>query len=41
LLITIAPEEPADLAFEDDNGFYYVIDVKTHRLNTKFTAVAD
>ncbi len=26
----------ADLAFEDDNGFYYVIDVKTHRLSTKF-----
>ncbi|MGQ9873376.1 hypothetical protein [Leptodesmis sp.] len=27
----------ADLAFEDDNGFYYVIDVKTHRLSTKFS----
>ncbi len=26
----------ADLAFEDYKGFYYVIDVKTHRLNTKF-----
>ncbi|AXY67672.1 hypothetical protein D3A95_04605 [Thermosynechococcus sichuanensis E542] len=26
----------ADIAFEDDQGFYYVIDVKTHRLNTKF-----
>lgn len=26
----------ADLAFEDDNDFYYVIDVKTHRLSTKF-----
>lgn len=26
----------ADLAFEDDQGFYYVIDVKTHRLSTKF-----
>ncbi len=27
----------ADLAFEDHNGFYYVVDVKTHRLNdTKF-----
>jgi hypothetical protein len=26
----------ADLAFEDGNGFYYVIDVKTHRLSTKF-----
>lgn len=26
----------ADLAFEDPDGFYYVIDVKTHRLNTRF-----
>lgn len=26
----------ADLAFEDDRGFYYVVDVKTHRLSTKF-----
>jgi hypothetical protein len=26
----------ADLAFEDNKGFYYVIDVKTHRLSTKF-----
>ncbi|MEX2285515.1 MAG: hypothetical protein WD648_00420 [Planctomycetaceae bacterium] len=26
----------ADLAFEDNEGFYYVVDVKTHRLNTKF-----
>ena len=26
----------ADLAFEDENGFYYVIDVKTHGLSTKF-----
>jgi hypothetical protein len=26
----------ADLAFEDGDGFYYVVDVKTHRLNTKF-----
>ncbi|URR35124.1 hypothetical protein NBE99_10810 [Thermosynechococcus sp. HN-54] len=26
----------ADLAFEDDQEFYYVIDVKTHRLSTKF-----
>jgi len=26
----------ADLAFEDENSFYYVIDVKTHRLSTKF-----
>lgn len=26
----------ADLAFEDVDGFYYVVDVKTHRLSTKF-----
>lgn len=26
----------ADLAFEDREGFYYVVDVKTHRLETKF-----
>lgn len=26
----------ADLAFEDNAGFYYVVDVKTHRLSTKF-----
>lgn len=26
----------ADLAFKDQNDFYYVVDVKTHRLNTKF-----
>lgn len=26
----------ADLAFEDHDGFYYVVDVKTHRLSTKF-----
>ncbi len=26
----------ADLAFEDDAGFYYVVDVKTHNLETKF-----
>ncbi len=26
----------ADLAFEDDIGNYYIIDVKTHRLDTKF-----
>src|SRR5437660_12922668 len=26
----------ADLAFEDTQGFYYVVDVKTHRLSTKF-----
>lgn len=26
----------ADLAFEDVDGLYYVVDVKTHRLSTKF-----
>ena len=26
----------ADLAFEDTAGLYYVVDVKTHRLSTKF-----
>ena len=26
----------ADLAFEDIDGYYYVVDVKTHRLSTKF-----
>ena len=26
----------ADLAFEDTDGFYHVVDVKTHRLSTKF-----
>ena len=26
----------ADLAFEDRDGFYYIVDVKTHRLSTKF-----
>ena len=26
----------ADMAFTDKDGFYYVIDVKTHRLDTKF-----
>ena len=26
----------ADLAFEDHHGCYYVVDVKTHRLSTKF-----
>lgn len=26
----------ADLAFKDKNGFYYVIDIKTHREDTKF-----
>jgi hypothetical protein len=26
----------ADLAFRDKNDFYYIVDVKTHRLETKF-----
>ena len=26
----------ADLAFEDKDGNYYIVDVKTHRLDTKF-----
>ncbi len=26
----------ADLAFKDNDGFYYVVDVKTHREETKF-----
>ncbi len=26
----------ADLAFEDPEKFYYIVDVKTHRLSTKF-----
>jgi len=26
----------ADLAFTDKDGFYYVVDAKTHRLDTKF-----
>ncbi len=26
----------ADLAFQDQDGFYYVVDVKTHRLETHF-----
>src|SRR5579864_3078558 len=26
----------ADLAFEDKDGFYYVVDVKTHREDTHF-----
>ena len=26
----------ADLAFRDRNGFYYVVDVKTHRIGTAF-----
>ena len=26
----------ADLAFKDNDGFYYAVDVKTHREETKF-----
>lgn len=26
----------ADLAFKDNSGFYYIVDVKTHREDTKF-----
>lgn len=26
----------ADLAFQDQQGFYYIVDVKTHRTDTKF-----
>lgn len=26
----------ADLAFKDPDGFYYIVDVKTHRLGTAF-----
>lgn len=33
---TFARRAMADLAFTDKEGFYYVVDVKTHRLDTKF-----
>lgn len=33
---TFARRAMADLAFGDDKGFYYIIDVKTHRLDTHF-----
>ena len=33
---TFARRAMADLAFTDKNGFYYIVDVKTHRLDTKF-----
>lgn len=26
----------ADIAFKDRNGLYYIVDVKTHRIDTKF-----
>lgn len=33
---TFARRAMADLAFTDTDGFYYVVDVKTHRLETDF-----
>ncbi len=33
---TFARRAMADLAFTDKDGFYYIVDVKTHRLDTKF-----
>lgn len=33
---SISRRAMADLAFTDKDGFYYVVDVKTHRLDTKF-----
>jgi len=33
---TFARRAMADLAFTDVQGFYYVVDVKTHRTDTKF-----
>lgn len=33
---TFARRSMADLAFKDADGFYYVVDVKTHRIDTKF-----
>jgi len=33
---TFARRAMADMAFTDKNGYYYVVDVKTHRLDTKF-----
>lgn len=33
---SFARRSMADLAFEDINGSYYVVDVKTHRESTKF-----
>lgn len=34
--LNLARRAMADLAFSDKNGFYYIIDVKTHRLDTHF-----
>ena len=33
---SFARRSMADLAFTDDGGCYYIVDVKTHRLDTKF-----
>lgn len=33
---TFARRAMADLAFTDVDGFYYIVDVKTHRTDTKF-----
>ena len=33
---TFARRAMADLAFKDKQGFYYIVDVKTHRTDTKF-----
>ncbi|MBI3796923.1 MAG: hypothetical protein HY268_08140 [Deltaproteobacteria bacterium] len=33
---TFARRAMADLAFTDTDGFYYVVDVKTHRISTSF-----
>jgi hypothetical protein len=33
---TFARRSMADFAFEDGEGFYYVVDFKTHNLDTKF-----
>lgn len=33
---SFARRSMADLAFTDSEGYYYIVDVKTHRLDTKF-----
>ena len=33
---SFARRSMADLAFTDADGYYYIVDVKTHRLDTKF-----
>jgi hypothetical protein len=32
----LARRSMEDIAFKDKDGFYYVVDVKTHRADTKF-----